>query len=69
MHKYSQRDQEVLELFMQLNTGRPYNPPSFSCVKEFVDSFPKNTKSEFVPDPEPPKTYTKAYRKTVLSTL
>ena len=68
MHKYSERDQEVLKLFQQLATG-PYNPASYTSVREFVDSFPKNAKPEFVLDPLPPQTYTDTYRKTILSTL
>ena len=68
MHKYSERDQEVLKLFQQLATG-PYNPASYTSVREFVDSFPKKEQSKFVPDPETSKSYTSSYRKTILSTL
>ena len=69
MQKFSQRDAEVLKLFMQLNNGKSYNPPSYSCVREFTPSFPQKPKLEFVPDPEPQKTYIETYRKTILSTL
>ena len=69
MYNFPDRDQEVLRLFYNLNTGRPYNPPSYSCVREFSHSFPQKPKSDFVPDPEPTRTYTDNYRKTILSTL
>ena len=58
----------------------PYNPPSYTCIREFVNSFPSPTPVEFAPEdplaspvwvpaPPYPKTYTESYRKSILSTL
>ena len=74
MHNYSERDQETLELFYNLNQGRPYNPPSYTCIKEFTNSFPKHIvpelesekpapKFEWQPEPPYPRIYTNDYKK------
>jgi hypothetical protein len=57
-----------------------YNPPSYTCIREFVNSFPVPPPVEFdpgntlanpvwVPEPPYPRIYTENYRKSVLSTL
>jgi hypothetical protein len=58
----------------------PYNPPSYTCIREFVNSFPPPPPVEFAPEdllaspvwvpaPPYPKIYTESYRKSILSTL
>ena len=73
-------DQEVLRLIYELSGNYPYNPPSYSAIREFTDSFPKGVITEFQSEPRPvrpewqpeapyPRIYTKHYKKTLLSTL
>jgi hypothetical protein len=58
----------------------PYNPPRYSCIREFTNSFPepeptafepelRTTQSAWIPEDPYPQIYTKDYRKTILSTL
>ena len=73
---------EVTRLLYETTGGLPYNPPSYTCIREFTDSFKKHnqTKPEYTASPsvvEPewqpeapyPKIYTKGYKKTLLSVL
>jgi hypothetical protein len=73
-------DDESLHLLYGLAGGYAYNPPSYTCIKEFTDNFPKAeppvfnsepllTKPAWVPEAPYPRIYTKDYRKTILSTL
>ena len=77
----SYNDEANLELLRATAGGFPYNPPSYTCIKEFTDNFPKKNIPEFSqeyfpaaesawqPEPPYPRIYTKTYRKTILSTL
>jgi hypothetical protein len=72
---------EITTLLYSLAKGRIYHPARYSCVTEFVPSFPRSeTVKKFVPDPteakpqwqpEPPypRYYTDSYKKTILSSL
>lgn len=73
-------DDEILNLLYGLAGGFSYNPPSYTCIREFTDNFPKAeppvftaepplAKSAWVPEAPYPRIYTKNYRKTILSTL
>lgn len=73
-------DNESLHLLYNLTGGFPYNPPSYTCIKEFSDNFPKAEPPEFNADPRPtqsawmheapyPRIYTKDYKKTLLTIL
>lgn len=73
-------DEENLRLLKATTGGLPYNPPTYTCIKEFTDSFPQRTAPEFMSDPqlaapayipeEPyPRIYTKDYKKTLLTIL
>lgn len=77
-----QQDQESLDLLRAQAGGLPYNPPTYTCIREFVDSFPSPAviKSDFksepvlhspnwIPEPPYPRIYTKHYKKTILSSL
>jgi hypothetical protein len=58
---FSIRDRAALALLRQLG-NLPYNPPSYTCAKEFVGSYLlSNAHSPFVPDPilnQPPAVWT-----------
>lgn len=44
---------DYTHLFYELPSNKfPYNPPSYTCVKEFVNSFPKETIPEIVAEPK-----------------
>ena len=73
-------DKHNLELLFATTGGLPYNPPSYTCIREFTDSFPTLTAVEFdqedlltsaawIPEPPYPRLHTKSYRKSVLSSL
>ena len=73
-------DEHNLQLLRDLAGRFPYNPPSYTCIREFTDNFPKSeppvftadpllTKPAWVPEAPYPRIYTKNYRKTILSTL
>jgi hypothetical protein len=73
-------DNANLQLLYATTGGLPYKPATYTCIKEFTDSFPQQEASPFMSDPllaaptfkfeDPyPKIYTKSYRKSVLSTL
>jgi hypothetical protein len=73
-------DKHNLELLFATTGGLPYNPPSYTWIKEFTDSFPRPppvafaqeellAKPAWVPEPPYPRIYNKHYRKSVLSTL
>jgi hypothetical protein len=73
-------DKHNLELLFVTANRFPYNPPSYTCIKEFVNSFPVPPPVEFalddslaspvwVPEPPYPKIYTDSYRKSLLSAL
>jgi hypothetical protein len=74
-------DDYNLKLLRATAGGFPYNPPSYTCITEFTDSFPKKKATEFeqqyfpaaesawIPEAPYPRIYTKDYRKTILSTL
>ena len=74
------RDNANLALLRGTAGALTYNPPSYTCIREFVNSFPVPTPVEFAPEdllaspawvpaPPYPKTYTESYRKSILSTL
>jgi hypothetical protein len=76
----SHNDEQNLEFLRATTKGLPYNPPRYSCIQEFTDSFPKPEPAAFIPElraaqsawqPEPPypRIYTKHYRKSILLTL
>lgn len=71
---------ESTRLLYNLAAGIPYNPPSYTCIREFSDNFieylakaPEYTESPTVANPEwqpelpYPKIYTNEYKKTILS--
>ena len=73
-------DKHNLELLIATANRFPYDPPSYTCIKEFTNSFPAPVPVDFAPDdllaspvwvPEPPylKIYTDSYRKSILTTL
>ena len=73
-------DKHNLELLFDTANRFPYDPPSYTCIKEFTNSFPAPAPVDFAPDdllaspvwvPEPPylKIYTDSYRKSILTTL
>ena len=73
-------DKHNLELLFATANRFPYDPPSYTCIKEFTNSFPAPVPVDFAPDdllaspvwvPEPPylKIYTDSYRKSILTTL
>jgi hypothetical protein len=76
----SHNDKQNLVLLRAVTKGLPYRPATYSCIRKFVDSFPKPKPSAFEPElratqsawqPEEPypRIYTKDYRKTILSKL
>jgi hypothetical protein len=74
-------DKHNLELLFATTGGLPYNPPSYTCIREFADSFSKlellafeqeyfpAAESAWQPEPPYPRIYNKHYRKTILSSL
>jgi len=74
-------DEQNLNLLRATTRGLPYKPPTYTCITEFTDSFPKKKATEFEqeyfpaaesawqPEPPYPRIYTKDYRKSILSTL
>jgi len=71
-------DEENLQHLYATTGGLPYNPPSYTCIKDFTDSFPKTVVPEFAASPnlpEPlwlpeapyPRIYTKNYKKSILT--
>ena len=73
-------DNYNLKLLYATAIGLPYNPPSYTSIKEFTNSFPEKETASFVAqpsaaesawqlDPPYPRIYTKDYRKSILSTL
>lgn len=77
----SHNDEESLEFLHATTGGLPYNPPTYTCITEFTDSFPQKQATEFEqeyfpaaesawqPEPPYPRIYNKHYRKTILSSL
>ena len=74
------RNNANVALFRDATRALTYNPPSYTCIREFVNSFPVPTLVEFdpekplanpvwVPEPPYPRIYTESYRKSVLPTL
>lgn len=72
-------DEENLKLLRATTRGLPYNPATYTCIKEFSDSFLKPATAPFVPDlcisqaawvlePPYPRIYTKNYKKSLLTT-
>lgn len=73
-------DEANLELLRATTGGLPYKPPSYTCIKEFTDSFPQQKAPEFVSEPsiaKPafileapyPKIYNNTYKTTILTIL
>jgi hypothetical protein len=73
-------DTESLILLYELAGGLPHKAPSYTCIQEFANNFPKAeplpfsaepplAKTAWVPEAPYPRIYTKDYRKTILSTL
>jgi len=74
-------DEANLELLRATTAGLPYKPPTYTCITEFTDNFPKKKATEFSqeyfpaaqsawqPEAPFPKLYTKNYRKSILLTL
>lgn len=73
-------DDQNLELLFATTKGLPFNPPTYTCIKEFTDSFPQRTAPPFMSDPQMskpayipedpyPRIYTKDYKKTLLTIL
>lgn len=71
-------DNENLRLLYATTGGLPYNPSSYTCIKEFSDSFPQQAAPKFASDPrlakpayipeDPyPRIYTKDYKTTILA--
>jgi len=71
---------EILDLLYGLAGAQPYNPPSYTCIREFTDNFPKPAPAAFIqelrvtqsawqPEAPFPKLYTESYRKSILLTL
>ena len=80
MNNVSAHDNHNLKLLYDLAGSAPYNPPTYTCITEFTDSFPKKKVTEFVaplPDTKPayqpeapyPRIYTKNYKKSVLTSV
>jgi hypothetical protein len=76
----SHDDKHNLELLFATTGGLPYNPLSYTCIREFTNSFPKpapaafilelrSTDPAWIPEDPYPRIYTKHYRKSVLLTL
>jgi hypothetical protein len=77
----SHNDEANLELLRATTGGLPYQPASYTCIKDFTDNFPKKKATEFEqeyfpaaesawqPEPPYPRIYTKHYRKTILLAL
>jgi hypothetical protein len=76
----SYNDTQGLKFLQDTTGGMPYNPPLYTCIKEFTNNFPVKEKSAFVALPSAtksawqptapyPRIYSRDYRKTVLSTL
>ena len=70
---------EAMNFLQSTTAGLPYNPPSYTCIREFTDNFaehnaaaPEYTASPIMPKPEwipeapCPKIYTENYEKTIL---
>jgi hypothetical protein len=60
---FSVRDQEMMARLRRVGSRPASNPLSYTCVKEFVGSYPllDNAHSSFVPDPilnTPPAVWT-----------
>lgn len=73
-------DEANLDLLRSTTGGLPYRPASYTCIREFTDSFPQRATPEFMSDPvlskpaykpeDPyPQIYTKDYKKTLLTIL
>lgn len=73
-------DDANLKLLFSTTGGLPYRPATYTCIKEFSDSFPQQKAPDFMSDPhyakpayrpeDPyPRIYNKSYRKSILSTL
>ena len=71
---------DILNLLYSVALPGTYKPPTYTCIKEFTDSFLQKNITEFVapvpdaeypyiPDPDFPRIYNKHYKKTLLSTL
>lgn len=80
MNNVASHDNYNLKLLYATTGDLPYNPPSYTCIKEFTDSFPQQEAPAFMSDPhlskpafkleDPyPRIYTESYRKSILSTL
>ena len=80
MNNVTSHDDSNLKLLYATTGGLPYNPPTYTCIKEFTDSFPQQEALPFMSDPllatptfkleEPyPRIYTKDYRKSILTVL
>lgn len=77
----SHKDEANLKILLATTGGLPYKPPTYTCIKEFTDNFPKKKATEFVqeqflpaqatwiPEAPYPQIYTEHYKKTLLSTL
>jgi hypothetical protein len=80
MNNVSAHDDYNLKLLYELSSRTLYKPPSYTCITEFTNSFPKKKVDEFVttgpdiklvfrPDAPYPRIYTKNYRKSVLTSI
>ena len=80
MNNVISHDDSNLRLLYATAGGLPYRPATYTCIKEFTDSFPQQEASPFMSEPflaeptfkpeEPyPRIYTKDYRKSILTTL
>lgn len=78
MNNVSKHDAYNLELLYQLAGNAAYNPPTYTCIREFTDSFPQRNAPEFQSDlvlskpaykPEDPypRIYNSDYKTTILA--
>lgn len=71
-------DDANLKRLYNLAGNQAYKPATYTCIKEFTDSFPQKQRSEFLSDPglakpvfkldDPyPRIYNNDYKKTILT--
>ncbi len=65
INNMNERDQEVLKLLYDLGRDGPYRSlPSYTHIREFTATFPKELKSKFVADGLPKQVGTGARDRT-----
>lgn len=65
INNMNERDQEALQLLYNLGGGRAYRSlPSYTCIKEFIPLFVRDSQPKFIADGLPPQIGTGARDRT-----